>query len=67
MADLVFEVTGMHCSNCGLLVDDAIEDVPGVSSSSTDVRAGRTVVKGAAAVPEILAAIGRTGYTGRLV
>ncbi len=64
---VVFEVTGMHCSNCGLLVDNAVEDVPGVISSSTDIRAGRTVVEGAAAVPEILAAISRTGYTGRLV
>ncbi|MBX9395769.1 heavy-metal-associated domain-containing protein [Streptomyces sp. TRM72054] len=35
----------MHCSSCGLLIDDELEDIPGVRSSSTDVNAGRTTVR----------------------
>ncbi|MBT2450395.1 cation transporter [Streptomyces sp. ISL-43] len=35
----------MHCTSCGLLIDDELEEIPGVRSSSTDVRAGRTVVR----------------------
>lgn len=68
MPELIFEVTGMHCTSCGLLVDDAVEDVPGVTSSTTDVRAGRTTVETAA--PDIdpstiHRAITTTGYTAR--
>jgi copper chaperone len=65
MSELSFEVTGMHCSSCGLLVDDAVEDVPGVASSTTDVRAGLTTVKGDASPADILAAIHTTGYSAR--
>ncbi|WP_308312977.1 cation transporter [Streptomyces sp. ISL-1] len=38
-------VEGMHCTSCGLLIDDELEDLPGVRSSSTDVKAGRTTVR----------------------
>ncbi|WP_328971435.1 cation transporter [Streptomyces sp. NBC_00239] len=41
---VVLLVEGMHCASCGLLIDDELEDVPGVRSAATDVRAGRTVV-----------------------
>ncbi|MGW6708970.1 heavy-metal-associated domain-containing protein [Streptomyces sp. NPDC054956] len=37
-------VEGMHCTSCGLLIDDELEELPGVRSARTDVRAGRTVV-----------------------
>ncbi|MFF2809732.1 heavy-metal-associated domain-containing protein [Streptomyces sp. NPDC058000] len=37
-------VEGMHCNSCGLLIDDELEDIPGVRSSSTDTKAGRTTV-----------------------
>ncbi len=39
-----YRITGMHCASCGLLVDDTLEDIPGIESSRTDVRAGRTIV-----------------------
>ena len=42
---LIFDVGGMHCPSCGLLIDEALEELPGVASSTTDVRAGRTVVR----------------------
>ncbi|GAB2956441.1 hypothetical protein GCM10023080_014590 [Streptomyces pseudoechinosporeus] len=42
---VVLLVEGMHCSSCGLLIDDELEDIPEVRSSSTDVNAARTTVR----------------------
>ena len=42
---VVLEIEGMHCSSCGLLIDDELEEVPGVRSARTDVRKGRSVVR----------------------
>ncbi|MGH2725785.1 MAG: heavy-metal-associated domain-containing protein [Actinomycetota bacterium] len=44
MARSMFKVTGMHCGSCGMLIDDAVEELPGVESSETDVRKGSTTV-----------------------
>ena len=67
---MVFAVDGMHCASCGLLIDDIVEDLPGVASSATDVRAGRTTVTvadGAAIDPVgITEAISEAGYAARL-
>jgi copper chaperone len=54
-----FAVTGMHCASCGMLIDDALEELPGVHRSQTSVRAGRTVVDTDAAGvdPNLLAAV----------
>ncbi|MEV8311753.1 cation transporter [Streptomyces flavidovirens] len=41
---VVLRIEGMHCTSCGLLIDDELEDLPGVRSAATDVRAGRSVV-----------------------
>ncbi|GIG59908.1 hypothetical protein Lfu02_42800 [Longispora fulva] len=59
-----FRVEGMRCGGCGLLVDDAVEDLPGVRTSTTSVRAGRTVVEAGAEVDpgRIAAAITAAGY-----
>ncbi|QES24451.1 heavy metal transporter [Streptomyces venezuelae] len=35
----------MHCTSCGLLIDDELEEVPGVRSARTDVRSGRSTVQ----------------------
>ena len=63
---MVFAVDGMHCASCGLLIDDYVEDVPGVASSTTDVPSGRTVVtvaEGADVDPAAIAdAIAEAGY-----
>ncbi len=40
-----YRITGMHCASCGLLVDETLEDLPGIASSSTDVRAGSVIVE----------------------
>jgi copper chaperone len=41
----IFRVDGMHCGSCSLLIDDALEDLPGVSGSHTEVKAGRSTVQ----------------------
>lgn len=40
-----FAVDGMHCASCSLLIDDALEDLPGVQDTRTDLRAKRTTVQ----------------------
>ena len=40
----VFRVEGMHCGSCPLLIDDTLEDLPGVSRSQTELKAGRSTV-----------------------
>ncbi|MFE7603279.1 heavy-metal-associated domain-containing protein [Streptomyces sp. NPDC057494] len=70
--ELVLSVEGMHCAGCGLLIDDELEELPGVRSSRTDVRGGRTVVRlddGVAAMDAAVlgAAVRSAGdYTARL-
>ena len=41
----VFRVEGMHCANCSLLIDDTLEDLPGVSRSHTEFKTGRCAVE----------------------
>jgi Cu+-exporting ATPase len=31
-------ITGMHCASCGILIDEVLEELPGVRRSSTSVR-----------------------------
>lgn len=60
-----FVVTGMHCASCGLLIDEAVEEVDGVRSCATDARRARTVVRFDPTVtsPEVIAAaIEEAGY-----
>lgn len=40
----IFHVAGMHCGSCALLIDDTIEDLPGVQSAHTDLKSGRSTV-----------------------
>lgn len=64
-ATIVLAVTGMHCNSCGLLVDDAVEQVPGVLRSRTDQRRERTTVEldpALASVDAVVAAILAEGY-----
>jgi len=41
----VFRVDGMHCASCSLLIDDTLEDLPGVSQSQTALKARRSTVQ----------------------
>ena len=66
---LTFAVTGMHCANCGLLVDATVEELDGVDHCKTDSRRGRTVVRAdpaVASVESIVAAIADAGYQAEL-
>jgi len=57
----------MHCNSCALLIDDAVEDLEGVTSSTTNLRTGTTDVYLTTTDPsEILAAITSTGYSATL-
>ena len=65
-----FQITGMHCASCGLLVDETLEDLPGIVSSTTNVRTGRATVDvepGSTAADDavIVAAVTALGYTCR--
>jgi copper chaperone len=68
---VVLDVDGMHCSSCGLLIDDELEEVPGVRSSRTDVRKGRSTVRlddeGVADHAALIAAVERAGYQAVVV
>lgn len=69
MVSYTFTVTGMHCGSCCLLIDETLEELPGVHRAQTSVRAGRAVVDvdPAIADPETLAAaITAAGYPARL-
>ena len=64
-----YRITGMHCASCGLLVDDTLEDIPGIASSSTDARSGSAVIDlepGATVEHDVvIAAITSLGYAAR--
>jgi copper chaperone CopZ len=65
---LELAVEGMHCASCGLLIDEAVEALPGVMRSATDQRAGRTMVQltGQGAGPdEVVSVIEAEGFRAR--
>ncbi|MEV4646371.1 heavy metal-associated domain-containing protein [Saccharopolyspora sp. NPDC049357] len=62
---VTFRVTGMHCGSCSLLIDDALEDLPGVHSTTTSVKTGRSVVEldlSRSSTADVIAAIAEAGY-----
>lgn len=70
MTTLAVRVTGMHCASCTMLIDEAVEDLPGVLASRTDLRSEQTLVQldGTGAGPvEVVAAIVAEGYGAQVV
>ncbi|WP_043735038.1 MULTISPECIES: heavy-metal-associated domain-containing protein [Nocardia] len=65
MATHVFRVEGMHCGSCALLIDDTLQDLPGVRSTQTSRKNNRTTVDlDTATTPgDVIAAIAELGYT----
>lgn len=60
-----FRVTGMHCGSCSLLIDDVLEDLPGVRSTRTSVKDELTIVEldtTASSPGDVIAAIDEAGY-----
>lgn len=61
-----FRIEGMHCGSCALLIDDALEDLPGLRSTQTSMKRARTVVElapGGATAADVIAAVEELGYT----
>ena len=66
----VFQVSGMHSGSCALLIDDALEDLPGVLSTQTTVKQGRATVEldASQSSPEdVVRAIEELGYQASLM
>lgn len=62
---ITLRISGMHCASCGMLIDETIHDLPGISESRTDVRLGTTTVTydpGQATPEQIQDAIVEAGY-----
>ena len=67
---LTFSIVGMHCVACALNIDSAIEELPGVISSSTNYAKATTVVQGdfsKISTAAILQTIKDAGYEAVLV
>ncbi|WP_043661600.1 heavy-metal-associated domain-containing protein [Nocardia thailandica] len=66
MTTHVFRIEGMRCGSCALLIDDTLEDLPGVGDTQTSMKKGLSTVELDVAVttPEdVIAAITELGYT----
>lgn len=44
MSTTNFNVKGMHCNSCKMLIEDVCKDVPGVQDCSVDFESGRATV-----------------------
>lgn len=70
MTRVELAVRGMHCASCGLLIDDAVEELPGVIRVHTDTRTDRTTVEldgTGVGVDEVIAAIAAEGYVASVL
>jgi copper chaperone len=69
VAVYTFRVEGMHCAGCGMLIDETLEELDGVASSTTSVRAGQATVDldmARCGPADVVAAITAAGYIARL-
>lgn len=61
----IYQVTGMHCSSCSMLVTMNLQDLPGVESAECNHATGRTEVTYDASKlssSDIIGAIRDAGY-----
>lgn len=66
MTTYIFRIEGMHCGSCALLIDDTLEDLPGVASTQTSMKKRLSTVDLDATVTtpdDVVAAINELGYT----
>lgn len=61
---LKLRITGMHCTNCSLLIDDELESLPGVRRATTSYRKQETSVEldEGTAIEDLVSAVRRAGY-----
>lgn len=60
-----FQVEGMHCGSCPLLIDDVLEDLPGVRGTQSSLKQQRTTVELDTTLTspgDVIAAIAELGY-----
>ena len=65
---ITISINGMHCGNCGILIDDALEGLPGVTRAATNVRTGKCRVQfdpQKTALPQLASEITALGYAVR--
>jgi copper chaperone len=65
-----WKIEGMHCASCSILIDEVVEELAGVHSSSTSRKGNRATVTFDPSVcpPErIVTAIEDAGYSARPV
>jgi copper chaperone len=55
-------VTGMSCGHCEETVEDALDDVDGVTAASADNESDRVTVEGDAETSALVAAVEDAGY-----
>lgn len=61
-----FQIRGMHCGSCAMLIDGALEDMEGVKSANTSYARQITEVEydeSEVSETEILSAVEDAGYT----
>lgn len=66
----MFRVEGMHCGSCALLIDDALEDLPGVRSTQTTMKKGLSTVdldRGQTGLQDVIGVIAELGYRATLL
>lgn len=64
----VLVVHGMHCASCVILIDETLEELPGVVSASTDLRRETTTVEydpAKTSLTVIADEIAKLGYTAQ--
>ena len=62
------KISGMHCASCAMSIDDEVEELDGVSQSSTSYRKQMTTVvydEDRTNVDVIAAAVRKLGYEAR--
>ena len=64
MEQMTLTITGMHCNSCGMLIDDALEALPGVQHARTNVRKGLTSVNhdGKVSTAKLIKTVTGLGY-----
>lgn len=70
MSTATFNVTGMHCSSCSMLVTMNLEDTSGVTAVACNHATGKTVVtfdESKTSTEDLLAVIVESGYSAEIV
>lgn len=65
MRKQTYQIEGMHCSSCVMLIDMQLEEIDGVNSTKTSYQKGQSEVEydeSKVQDPEIIAAIAKAGY-----